>query len=386
MRILFFMNHADKGGAALAYKELIEHLYSTYKIECVVYTAKKNNLNKIFDEQGIFNSYASYRNFISSYHSPRIIWRLLFCVRHFLGNKLAIKKIEREVDFSSIDLIYSNLDRIDIGAILSKKYNLPHVWHIREHLDTDFKIISVYKDYVKYMKSYNSKFIAISQSVKNAWVSRGFSENDIDVIYDGVNIENIYSKGNWFKNNKINILFIGGYSKEKGQADFLSAISKVPERYLDKIDISFYGSGCDRYIDKLNSLISNSKVSEICHFNKYTSDIYHKIKDYDIGVNYSVEEGFGRVTIEYMAAGICVICSASGANKELVGSNDGIFVDRNNEKDICNVLMYLIKNRKEIITYGNNARRRASKFTTAKHTENMYNIFIQILKGENVNA
>ena len=38
MRVLFFMNHVDYGGAALAYIELIEHLYQDYDVECIVYT------------------------------------------------------------------------------------------------------------------------------------------------------------------------------------------------------------------------------------------------------------------------------------------------------------------------------------------------------------
>ena len=51
--------------------------------------------------------------------------------RYILGLHLAIHKIEKSIDFSTVDIIHSNLKIIDIVTILAKKYNIPHIWHIR---------------------------------------------------------------------------------------------------------------------------------------------------------------------------------------------------------------------------------------------------------------
>lgn len=375
------MNHADKGGAALAFIELIENLHKEYNVECVVYTGKKNAINERCSNQGIENYYAPYRNFISSYHSPSIFWKYVFKIRHFLGNRIALKNIEKQVDINSFDLIYSNLDRIDIGAIISKKYSIPHVWHIREHLDTDFKVISVYKNYVEYMRQFKSSFIAISESVKKAWVNRGFIDEEIQVIYDGVNTDLIPKKNSYHSGNNFKLLFLGGYCREKGQFEFLQTISKIDRNVLKGITITFYGSGLNNEGDNLRKLAHALKLDDVVRFNDYDPKIYSHIKEYDIGVNYSLEEGFGRVTVEYMAVGLIPIVTSSGASKEIVNDlENGFVLDRNNSEQLEKVLITLINDEQRLM-YSNRAKERARMFTMKKHTDSMYKLIEKEIKG-----
>lgn len=375
MKVLFFMNHADKGGAALAYIELIENLHKNYNVECVVYTGKKNLINERCSKQGIENYSAFYRNFISSYHSPRFLWKIILCIRHFAGNYIALKQIERQIDITSFDLIYTNLDRIDIGAIISKKYSIPHIWHIREHLDTDFKVISIYRDYVKYMKSFKSEFIAVSSSVKTAWVNRGFKSDEIRIIYDGVSINTIHKNLQKKDERKLKILFLGGYCKEKGQLDFLNTVSQLDRRVLNRIELSFFGSNLKKKKSNLEQFANKVGIRDIVNFNDYNKDIYFLIKEYDAGINYSIQEGFGRVTVEYMAAGLVPIVTNSGASKEIVENNkSGIVVERNNIEQLNAALITILDSQKrERLSKG--AILRASLFSMEIHSENMYTLF-----------
>ena len=50
MKILYFMNHADKGGAMLALYDLLVELKKYKDIEPIVITGKKNKFNKMLDE------------------------------------------------------------------------------------------------------------------------------------------------------------------------------------------------------------------------------------------------------------------------------------------------------------------------------------------------
>lgn len=373
------MNHVDYGGAALAYIELIEHLYQDYDVECIVYTGTYNSINERCNKLGIENFSAPYRNFISSYRCPAFLWRLFLRIRHFIGNSLALKKIENDVDMSNIDLIYTNLDRIDIGAILSVKYRIPHVWHIREHLDTDFKILSIKKNYVKYMKKFNSSFVSISESVKKAWLKRGFTFDEIKVIYDGVNIGSI-TKKEICQEGDLRILFIGGYCAEKGQIDFLKTVAKLDEKIKNRIKIDMYGSGLAKLMKELNNIVEELKLEDRVSFNEYNKDIYSVINEYDVGINYSVEEGFGRVTIEYMAAGVVPIVTSNGASKEIVQNEiSGFVVDRNNEEQLGKAISELF-NREKYNWMSKNAWQRADFFSMERHAANMHNLFDEEIK------
>jgi len=133
MKVLYFMNHVGQGGAALALYDLITELKNSHEIEMVVFTGKRNQLNDMLDAIGIENHVAPYKNFMSSTHHPIWFWRMLLRIRHDVCLPFAIRSIENQVNVNEFDIIHSNLNRIDIGAILAKKYNKPHLWHIREH-------------------------------------------------------------------------------------------------------------------------------------------------------------------------------------------------------------------------------------------------------------
>lgn len=95
------MNHADQGGAALALYDLIKEIKNNYlEIEPIVITGKKNKLNKMFDELGVENYSADFKNFTSSYHSPALLWKIIFASRYNLSKKKAIRQIEKSIYFS----------------------------------------------------------------------------------------------------------------------------------------------------------------------------------------------------------------------------------------------------------------------------------------------
>ncbi len=220
MKVVYFMNHVDHGGAALALLDLIVELNNKYDINTIVVTSKYNRLNKRLTAMGIENYYSRYYNFLSSYTRPEKLWRILLSLRHCFFNKLALFDLQKKINFKEIDIIHSNLDRIDIGAVIAQKNNIPHLWHIREHLDTDFNVLSIKKDYVKYMNSFNSYHVVISDSVRNAWEKRGLDSHRTKTIYDGIFTNNIKVSNQKTSSDRIKLIFLGGYTESKGQKSF----------------------------------------------------------------------------------------------------------------------------------------------------------------------
>lgn len=383
MKILYFMNHVDQGGAALALYDLIKELKDNYDdIVPIVVTGKKNGLNKMLEEIGVENYSAQYKNFMSSYKKPEWIYRVMLNVRYKMGQYCAIKRLEKIIDFSEIDIIHSNLNRIDIGAILAQKYKIPHIWHIREHGDgSDFKLTSVMRNPIRYMNSFNSYTIMISNSVEKVWELKGLNNKKMRLIYDGVRTE-LYNIETKQDNRNLKMIFMGGYDKNKGQEDLIDALKTLPEDLKRLIQIDFFGNGSEKYIKYLKNKIYENGLEKFMKINSYQHDIWKHISDYDIGLNCSHGEGFGRVTVEYMMAGLCPIASDRGATPEIIENGiTGIIYDSSSSEELKNSIIWALNNRKAIRKMGIDASEFAKKeFSMSKHAREIRELYYEVIK------
>lgn len=383
MKILYFMNHVDQGGAALALYDLIKELKDNYDdIVPIVVTGKKNGLNKMLEEIGVENYSAQYKNFMSSYKKPEWIYRVMLNVRYKMGQYCAIKRLEKIIDFSEIDIIHSNLNRIDIGAILAQKYKIPHIWHIREHGDgSDFKLTSVMRNPIRYMNSFNSYTIMISNSVEKVWKLKGLDNKKMRLIYDGVRTE-LYNIETKQDNRNLKMIFMGGYDKNKGQEDLIDALKTLPEDLKRLIQIDFFGNGSEKYIKYLKNKIYENGLEKVMKINSYQHDIWKHISDYDIGLNCSHGEGFGRVTVEYMMAGLCPIASDRGATPEIIENGiTGIIYDSSSSEELKNSIIWALNNRKAIRKMGIDASEFAKKeFSMSKHAREIRELYYEVIK------
>lgn len=383
MKILYFMNHVDQGGAALALYDLIKELKDNYDdIVPIVVTGKKNGLNKMLEEIGVENYSAQYKNFMSSYKKPEWIYRVMLNVRYKMGQYCAIKRLEKIIDFSEIDIIHSNLNRIDIGAILAQKYKIPHIWHIREHGDgSDFKLTSVMRNPIRYMNSFNSYTIMISNSVEKVWKLKGLNNKKMRLIYDGVRTE-LYNIETKQDNRNLKMIFMGGYDKNKGQEDLIDALKTLPEDLKRLIQIDFFGNGSEKYIKYLKNKIYENGLEKVMKINSYQHDIWKHISDYDIGLNCSHGEGFGRVTVEYMMAGLCPIASDRGATPEIIENGiTGIIYDSSSSEELKNSIIWALNNRKAIRKMGIDASEFAKKeFSMSKHAREIRELYYEVIK------
>lgn len=383
MKILYFMNHVDQGGAALALYDLIKELKDNYDdIVPIVVTGKKNGLNKMLEEIGVENYSAQYKNFMSSYKKPEWIYRVMLNVRYKMGQYCAIKRLEKIIDFSEIDIIHSNLNRIDIGAILAQKYKIPHIWHIREHCDGSvFKLTSVMRNPIRYMNSFNSYTIMISNSVEKVWELKGLNNKKMRLIYDGVRTE-LYNIETKQDNRNLKMIFMGGYDKNKGQEDLIDALKTLPEDLKRLIQIDFFGNGSEKYIKYLKNKIYENGLEKVMKINSYQHDIWKHISDYDIGLNCSHGEGFGRVTVEYMMAGLCPIASDRGATPEIIENGiTGIIYDSSSSEELKNSIIWALNNRKAIRKMGIDASEFAKKeFSMSKHAREIRELYYEVIK------
>ena len=296
--------------------------------------------------------------------------------------KRSMSIIESKIDLSKIDLIHTNIMRDDIGYYIAKKYNIKHIVHLREFGTNDYNWISYFRNPYKYINKYTTKYIAISDCIKNYFLNKGLDKSKIVRIYNGIDIQK-YTCNDRKNNKKFKILFAGGISENKGQYQLINSLNYFDNEMLKNIEIDFYGSGNEKYIEYLKSIIPCKVNNMNIHFNKYIDNFNKVIGNYDIGIVASKSEAFGRVTIEYMASGVIPIVSDKGANPELIcDENDGFIYKYNDFESLASVInkVYKLSNDERIKIIKNGIKKVENCYTADLNAEKIYELYVKTLK------
>ncbi len=333
MKILFVADQYEHGGATEALIEMIHLLKTDFNIDSLVITGHEDEVGSRLEKECIQHLFCGFRQF--AIHKPqkgirRLYLTLLkpyFMLKYYLANKSAIKRAEKAIDFDEIDLIYSNTNRVDVGAYLAKRHNKRHIWHLRECPKGHFNLIYNRFRPFKYMNQSADCFVAISDFVKREWVKIGLDENKIRVFYDGVNLEQIVPRDAKEIGNELKLVCVGEINEKKGQYIIIKALRELSS-FRIPILLDFWGEGKETYVEQLKQLTGLGDSIKIS-FRGFSNDIKNVLNKYDIGINPSVNEGFGRTTVEYMAAGLCVLALNSGANSELIRDGENGFLFEN---------------------------------------------------------
>ncbi|MBS8121766.1 glycosyltransferase family 4 protein, partial [Candidatus Vampirococcus lugosii] len=232
--------------------------------------------------------------------------------------KLA-KKLIKKNNFNYI--MCWSYPAIGIGYKLNKKYNIPYITLLRGS-DVPF-YEQKWKNLDKYIFQYlapkfwkNSKYvIANSEQLKNLALKIS-PKQDIQIITNGINLEEFKNTGNKKDNKNFNILFVGRLTERKGILELTKAFKNFAKDKED-IKLNIVGDGglyeeIKEYIEKnnlnnkiiLHGLINHNKIKQIYHQN-------------DIYILPSSNEGMSNTLLEALASSLPVIITDVGGTKEL---------------------------------------------------------------------
>ena len=102
-------------------------------------------------------------------------------------------------------------------------------------------------------------------------------------------------------------------------------------------------------------------------------------KNYNIGLMCSKKEGFGRVTVEYISAGLYVIASNTGANPEIIKKEFGELYKYGDTKDLINKIKNAFGKQVDINFARNYV---AENYSSNVYANKIYIIYSKLLDGE----
>lgn len=384
MRVVYIADIGIEGGATKSLIELVSTMKSEHGVEPIVLTSGNDRLNESLSALGIENHPVGHGAFLQG--APDAAWKkpikwILYAAYYYSHYHSSLRKAISAVDWENIDLIHTNVARDDLGMEISKKTGVPNICHIREFAELDFNCWTYRPHYVKYLAENTHGFIAISEAVKRYWVTKGLPENKIKVIYNGVDYQRIIhaDHSQWGNNDTIKMVIVGGVIPNKGQHQAIKALCLLPEKVRCHFTLDIIGGITETYKAKLQEPLKKCGILDQVRFLGACSDVYDRLKDYHVGLMCSKAEGFGRVTVEYMHAGLVVIASDGGANPELISDREtGLLYQREDTKTLTEKMLYLWNHKDEMADIADKGQIEAKEYTKQKNAHEIFTEYCRV--------
>lgn len=296
-------------------------------------------------------------------------------------------------DFKVIDriakiLVENNIDIVQVytstgklwGRLAAKKANVKVVISTEESLFRN-KFIDRYFER-KLVKNTDLIITNSEATLNSACNATGIDYTMYKIIYNGIDLEpflkaerkNIISKD---KDEKI-IMCVARLDPRKNIDMLITAFNFVSQDVKSKLVI--IGSGSEE--QKLKKQVTDYNLDEKVIFLGSRNDVPSLLKEADLFVLPSTEEGFGNVIIEAIASGVCVAASNVGGIPEIITNEDSGFIfDPKEPMELIRVMLLLLNDDKLRAKLAKNAFKTIMYFSKTRMIKEHEDVYIDLLES-----
>jgi glycosyltransferase involved in cell wall biosynthesis len=208
----------------------------------------------------------------------------------------------------------------------------------------------------------------------------GFSRRQIDVIENGIDVEQFHSAAEQAPDLDISrryVVHVARFHPVKDQATILKAFQPVSKTFQD-VDLLMVGDGELR--NELVQLAKNLGLEDRVHFLGIRKDVPSILRAAKVFVLTSKSEGAPLTLLEAMAMGLPVVVTAVGGMPEIVRDGiDGLLAPREDANAIASALIRLLKNPTAASVMGaSGAQRILEHFTIDRTVERYYRLYTRL--------
>ena len=373
MKILYILHTSELHGSTISILNLILNIKKEIDPIIIIPYSKANSLKDVFIKNDI--------KFYTCRHIPiSIIERNRNLVKNTLSiGRTIIKKILFIIFLFRIilkekpNIIHTNVGVIYEGARLANLFNIPHVWHLREYQDKDFKWSFFYGKKIFENMLKRSYVICITNDIRNYF---NLNNKKSQTIYNGIYhsyFTALEKKDNYF-------LCASRILPNKGHEEVIRTFALFYSSHPNwKLIIA--GDGEVQYISKLKDISKSLNCSNSVIFLgfKKSEAIFNLMKKSAGLIVASLYDGFGRMTAEACFAGTIVIGRYTGGTKEILDIINGYKFLTNDE-----LLAAMDQISKEINTNSYNQKIKSSQkvaqelFSIEQNATNIINLYKNI--------
>lgn len=281
----------------------------------------------------------------------------------------ALKKLKELVNKKKIDVVYSNTSAVLIGAILSKKCNLKHVWHIHEIIPKPIW----FSRFIGFMlNKYSDNVIVVSDAVKDHWIHFVNDKSKLQTIYNGIDYEPYLNSQSTLREelkiseDSLLIGMIGRVHFWKGQNYFIELASlihkSIPTARFVMVGDAF--PGYEHLHDELDKQKESLHLNEVIYDLGFRNDIPQILCGLDVFVSPSIlPDPLPTVILEAMASSKPIIATNHGGAKEMVLNEiTGVLIPWDNKELAFDLIKDLIQDKKSLSEMGLRGQERVLEF------------------------
>lgn len=224
----------------------------------------------------------------------------------------------------------------------------------------------ILEGYIKFCIKNSDKIYVLDQSTLNQY-SKYLNKDKINIVKNSIDI-NLYKacKEEKYKKERINLLFVGRLSKNKGVEGIIESL-----KFLDYMKLNLKIVGAGEELEALKEIVKkNNFISKVKFVGKKTGDELISIyKNSDILIMNSKTEGTPMVILEAMASSLPVVSTSVGNIPNIIKENyNGAYTD-GTPKGIANSIVKVIEN---IDEYKQNSYKESFKYSYKEVNKYIY--------------
>jgi len=283
-----------------------------------------------------------------------------------------------------IDLIQSYFFTENLlAALISIITGIRHVISVRNLFPNKSLLLNLIQGFLL-RRSF--KILANAEMVKKRVLQLSrVNENKIQLIYNGIDTT-LFDSSRFETGERIKakerlgisadmfvVLMTANFRPEKNHCCLLKAIKMVKEVKPNVMAILVGDGPLKLDVERLSQ---DLMVEDNVYFAGLMSDILPFLIAADVGVLVSTHEGLSNALLEYMAAGIPIIASNVGGNREVVHHGETGFLFESDEyKALAEKILFLMDNKAETFQMGGTGREKVLKQFSMESMINNYEKF-----------
>jgi glycosyltransferase involved in cell wall biosynthesis len=301
-------------------------------------------------------------------HLYRMFTRSMFQKRKQLAQRMRELKIEIvQTFFIEGHLVGGGAAKMaGVKAIISSRRNIGYSYSLKEKL------------LLKFANRYPRRWLANSQAVADT-ISRleAINRSCFDVIYNGVQMPELDDAGAVSAEKRV--VIVANLRPVKA-VDLLIRAAAIVVKSVPDVRFTIVGDGPQRA--SLLTLADELSLTGQIDFIGSTSDVRGALRGASVGVLTSTSEGFSNAILEYMCAGLPVIATDVGGNREAVLENKtGYLVAPNDHGALADKLIFLLTHPVDSLRLGRAGRKRVeTEFSLAAMIRNYQEYYVRLVK------
>ena len=293
---------------------------------------------------------------------PKGFWKIKSKVkpifRFYFKKTSDVEAATKAIKEFNPDIVHINTSWCYAFGCAAENLRIPIIWQIQELIEEGQRMRFINKKFAKATLAKATYVVAISKTVYDKYLSLGLK--NLQVIFDGLDI-NYYRSAYHviFSKKELVFLLLGGVQKNKGQIEYTPKVRQIIEKKAIKQHI-------------------NQKIL----FTGKQKDVRPEYRKADILVVNSTYEAFGRVTVEGLLSGLCVMASNKAGSAEIIeDGRNGFLYSQNSYEDFSRVLKNILTNKTEISNMLKTVPEiMANKFSSERNAREFERLYLSCIK------